>query len=114
MGYGDEEQWPQHKGYGDEEQIGKGCLDDENLPQQANSRDGGDRERQKKKTGYDPEFRRRERGGRHIRLAEKLADAIKAGKINEAELHHEEQRYIEWSRRMHARIWRAHGCLEGM
>ena len=51
--------------------------------------------------------RRRERGGRHIKLAHELALAFREGRVSEADLGVEEARYVEWSRRMHARIWRA-------
>ena len=41
--------------------------------------------------------------------AEELAAAMKVGSIDIKDLDGEMVAYIEWSRRMHARIWRAHG-----
>ena len=50
--------------------------------------------------------RRRERGGRHIKMAQELAAAFRNGSIDERALDEDMRRYVEWSRRMHARLWR--------
>ena len=59
-------------------------------------------------TSQQPRMKPRERGGRHVRMAEELAIGLGTGRLALAELTPEQRHYVEWSRRTHGKIWKKH------